>query len=275
MARRLATQKAASFGAHAQACENERVLGFRLFENPLYFGVVGTLCGVLGFRLGWRSGSRFALPLLQGLFGFFAFAIAWRVVGAIFGVLAVGGWAIGTTLYSIHLFKKQRDRIDERVLRARAYRESMFAWLRSGRGPESQPLITARTHLMELLLYLAAATLTANLLSIVMGAILLNHMNAYVSVLLLSARRKWTVRLLAWNSWSVVRVGAYIMLGSASAAPLAGWFGYPASLTRVRWLLYMGGIGVVLDLVLKLLLSRSCGRLLAGAVELGPSPDAT
>ncbi len=69
-------------------------------------------------------------------------------------------------------------------------------------------------------------------------------------------------------------MSAYILLGSACAAPLLSWFGYPASMAQIRWLLAVGGIGVVLDLVLELLLSRSSGQLLAAAVELGPRPGA-
>ena len=73
---------------------------------------------------------------------------------------------------------------------------------------------------------------------------------------------------MAWNSWSVVRVLAYVVLGAACAAPLAGLLGYPADPLEIRRLLQLGGIGVALDLVLKLLLSRPCGRLLAAAVDL-------
>ena len=245
-------------------------MGAGLVQNPLYHCVLGLLCGFVGFRLGWRTGQRIALPTVQGLLGFLAFAASWRAGGPFFGTLAVGGWAVGTSLISIPVFKSERQRIDEIVVRARAYRESMLAWLRSGRGPEAEPLATARAHLWELGLYLLAAVISANLLSLVLGAVLLNYMNAYVAALLLAARDRWRVRLLAWNSWILVRVAAYVLLGSACAAPLAGYLGHPAPGWQVRWLLAVGGMGVALDLVLKLLLSRSCGRLLAGALDLGP-----
>jgi len=87
--------------------------------------------------------------------------------------------------------------------------------------------------------------------------------------LLSSATRPWTVRLLAWNSWSIVRVVAYVMLGAACATPLATRLGYPGDPAEVRLLLQLGGIGVALDLVLKLVLSRPCGRMLGLAVDPG------
>lgn len=239
----------------------------RIFDTPYYYALLGLLCGAVGFRLGWRLGNRFLLPVVQGLLGFLAFYVTWRVHGAALAALAVGGWALGGTLFALATFRGRTAEVDHRILRARTYRDEMLQWLRSGRGPESRPLRTARHHLWELALYLAAAAATANLLGIMMGAVLLNQMNAYVSGLLEAARRRWTVRLLAWNSWSLIRVAAYVMLGSACAAPLARVAGMPADAGQVRWLIVAGGVGVLLDLTLKLLLSRPCGRALAGAID--------
>jgi len=235
----------------------------------VYYVVLGLLCGIVGFRLGWRAGIRFALPAIQGLLGFVAFATAWRMAGPLVAALAVGGWALGSTFTGIPAFRGQPEQADRLVLGASRYREEMLGWLRTGRGPESRPLATLRAHLVELLLYLAAALASANLLSIVMGAALLNRMNVYVAALLAAARRPWTVRLLAWNVWSIVRVAAYVLLGSACAAPLAGLAGFPARREPVFLLVLLGGAGVAADLVLKLALSRPCGRALSGALDRG------
>jgi len=245
----------------------------QLIGTPLYFVLFGLLCGAIGFRFGWRTGNRFGLPLIQGLFGFLAFASAWRFDGAFAGTQAVLGWAIGASAAAIGTFKREPDDVDRRVLRAKQYREMMFDWLRTGRGPESTPLKTAGDHLRELVLYVAAAVLTANFLALVMGAVLLNYMNAYVAVLLRAARDPWTVRLLSWNSWSIVRVVAYVALGSASAAPIATWLGFPAHPLELRWLWILGGTGVVLDLILKLVLSRPCGRRLGSSLGMRHSSD--
>jgi hypothetical protein len=240
----------------------------RLLESPLYFPALGLLCGVVGFRLGWRTGQRLLLPLVQSLPAALIFVAAWRVRGALAAALTVGGWAVGCTLSSLVAFVADPRRADRQVLWAEPYRASMLDWLRSGRGPESRPLATAAAHLRELALYLLAALVSANLLGIVMGAVLLNYMNAYVVRLLLAARRGWLVWLLAWNVWSVVRVAAYVALGSACAAPLMGWLGYPAHPGEIRGLLAWGLAGVAADLALKLALSRPWGRWLGGALDL-------
>jgi len=239
----------------------------QLLHSPAYYVVLGLLCGIVGFRLGWRGGIRFALPVIQGLLGFVAFATGWRMAGPQVAALAVAGWALGSSVVGIPAFRRWPDEADRRVLGASRYREEMLEWLRTGRGPESRPLATARAHLVELLVYCVAALASANLLSIVMGAALLNRMNVYVGALLAAARRRWTVRLLAWNVWSLVRVASYVALGSACAAPLAALSGFPARNEPVFLLLALGGSGVVIDLALKLLLSRPCGRALSAALD--------
>jgi hypothetical protein len=93
-------------------------------------------------------------------------------------------------------------------------------------------------------------------------------MNAYVATLLRAAKRKSIVLLLAWNVWSVVRVAAYIAIGAAAAAPVLRFSGRRVATAEVRALAIAGAAGVVVDLVLKLSLSRRCGRALAAAVDL-------
>ena len=242
-------------------------------QSPLYFTALGLLCGVVGFRMGWRLRSVAMLPVVQGLLGFFAFASAWRVDGALDGSLAVVGWAVGGSAVSLYIFAREPGEIDTRVLRARPYRDEMFGWIRSGKGPESRPWSTAGRHTLELAAYGLAAVISANLLSLIMGAILLNYMNAYVSRLWGVAHRRRTVWLLGWNVWSIVRVLAYIALGSAAATPVARVAGYPPRDNEVTALLIGATAGVIVDLILKLILSRPCGRKLAAAVDFSSEFD--
>lgn len=233
-----------------------------------YVLLLGLLCGWMGFRLGWRSGNRIVLPLLQGGMGFLAFLYAWTFVSPFAASLAVGGWAIGTTLPAIATFRRHPVETDARVIRAPAYRAEMLRWLSTGIGPETQPRRTALAHLRELAVYLVAAAATANAGGMALGAVLLNYMNAYVARLLTAARRPWTVRLLAWNVWSLVRVAGYVVLGTACAAPLLRLSGKPGDPGEIRALALAGAVAVLLDLLLKLLLSPVAGPRLAAAVDL-------
>jgi spore maturation protein SpmB len=76
------------------------------------------------------------------------------------------------------------------------------------------------------------------------------------------------VLLLAWNVWSVVRVAAYVLIGAAAAAPVLRLAGWRVDAAALRILAVSGAIGVVVDLVLKLALSPTCGRLLASVIDI-------
>jgi hypothetical protein len=240
---------------------------------PPYFLAFAFLCGAVGFRMGWRTGSRWALPVLQGALGWVAFVIAWSFVGAFWAAASAGAWALGVTLASIYVFLGHPRETDARVIRAKEYRKAMLVWLETGIGPEARPLATAAQHARELIWYVASAIFTANFASLVMGAVLLNYMNAYVATLLRAATRTLRVASLAWNVWSVVRVAAYLALGAAAAGPVLRLLGQPVTRPPLRVLAIAGAAGVVLDLVLKLALSRSCGRLLAASVDLAAARE--
>jgi len=236
--------------------------------TPPYFLVFAFLCGIAGFRIGWRIGGRLALPAAQAVLGWVAFLLTWTVVGAGWAAVAVLLWVLGTSLVSIYVFLGRPKETDERVIRAASYRASMLVWLETGAGPQSRPVGTAREHLREAIWYTAAAIATANLASIAMGAILLNYMNAYVATLLRAATRTTTVLLLAWNVWSLVRVVSYVLIGAAASGPMLRLMEFPVDGDAARSLAFAGAAGVVLDLGLKLALSGPCGRRLAGAVDL-------
>jgi hypothetical protein len=236
--------------------------------TPPYFLVFAFLCGVVGFRVGWRIGHRVGLPLAQSALGWAAFLLAFEVVGLAWAAGAVGTWILGTTVASVYVFVGHPEETDARVIRAAPYRASMLAWLETGNGPEKRPVGTATAHLREAIWYTAAAIATANLGSIAMGALLLNQMNAYVATLIRAAKNTGRVLLLAWNIWSVVRVAAYAVIGAAAASPLLSFWGWRVDTSVARAMAASGAIGVAVDLLLKLALSRPCGRALAGAVDL-------
>lgn len=235
--------------------------------TPAYFLIFGFLCGITGFRLGWRIGSRIALPLIQGAFGWVAFLLAWSTVGPCWAAASVGSWALGTAVSSITTFYGRPGETDARVIRAAPYRASMLLWIESGRLEGRAPETVMR-HLREAVWYTAAAVATANLGSIAMGAVLLNYMNAYVATLLRAAKRGTTVLLLGWNVWSVVRVAAYVLIGAAASAPVLRLSGWRVDASAVSVLAIAGAVALVGDLVLKLALSRRCAHALASAIDL-------
>ena len=152
-----------------------------------------------------------------------AFASSWRVAGPLFAAAAVVGWAAGTTLTSIYTFRTEAHAVDGMVFRAAEYRAAMRRWLDSGRGFPAGSTIVA--HVRELAIYLVAAVATANLLGLLMGAVLLNFMNAWVASVLGAARGAGTVTraepLTTIDPLApMVTAASVTSLASASIAPL-------------------------------------------------------
>jgi len=233
-----------------------------------YFLVFSFLCGVVGFRMGWRTRSRIGLPLVQGVLGWAAYLAAASFLGAGWAAAAVGAWALGTTIASVYVFFRSPGDTDARVLRAQPYRETMLAWLESGGRQEPHPFQTLGRHGRELIWYAAAAVLTANLAAIVMGAILLNSMNAYVATIVRASIRPVRTAALAWSVWSVVRVAAYIAIGAAGGSVILRLLRFRVEEATVRALALGGVAGAAADVVLKLALSRPLGRALAASIDL-------
>jgi hypothetical protein len=236
--------------------------------TPAYFVIFGFVSGIAGFRVGWRTGNRIALPLVQTMLGWVGFLIAWMIVGPFWAAMTVLAWAAGTSVASIYVFHRHPKETDARVIRAVAYREAMLAWLKTGDGPEKQASTTVTQHAREAIWYTAAAVASANVASIAMGAVLLNYMNAYVATMLRAATSTGVVVMLGWNVWSVIRVVAYVLIGAAGAYPILTLAHRGGDAAAAGRLAALGAVGIVVDVVLKLVLSRPCGRLLARAVDL-------
>ena len=176
----------------------------RLLDTPAYFLFLGLICGLFGSRMGWRLGQRHLFALIQGLLGFLAFAGAWRVTGPGAAALALGGWAVGVTTFDLFAFRGRQETVDRLVLKAWA------------QGPASRPLRAVVAHLRRVVVFVFLASLTANLASIVFGALMLNAMNAWVAGLWGRAGDQQVVRLLGLSAY-LLRVVAYILLGTAAA----------------------------------------------------------
>jgi hypothetical protein len=104
------------------------------------------------------------------------------------------------------------------------------------------------------------------LLSLVLGAALLNYMNYYVAVLIRRSGNNQRVILMAWNPWSVIRVLGYLYLGIVVSTP-ALWLLIPVP-WRLSLLLLLPGIACVLiDLVLKITLSKTWSSRLQARLQ--------
>ena len=107
-------------------------------------------------------------------------------------------------------------------------------------------------HLRDLALFLALSIGTASLLSMMMGAALMNYMSFYVGSLMTQAESVPGILLFGWPLYSLIRVVAFVMLGVVLAEPiLHRLLPYRFAWSDLRPWLIGAGIGIGLDVTIK------------------------
>ncbi len=224
-------------------------------QTTLLLGAGASLTTALGFLIG----IPWLLPILGGVVPFILFlprirgrrygaAVAWVLVWAIWQSLAVG---VAVTMFP--------ERAAEVVLRGPAYTEEMLHWIRTGEGPEGSPRLYLPIHLRHYLAFCILSVLSLGGLGLVLGTVLLNYMNYYVTELVRVSAEPSIAALFGWPIWAVMRVVGFVVTGAAMAG--LGWQGYLRVRGRsdsIRFpvrVLVVGFALVAMDAILKALLA--------------------
>jgi hypothetical protein len=201
----------------------------------------------------WIS-SRAGMLVLPAISVFYPFIREARI-SFLNGFLILLFWTLLLSLVVSYLSFKQPQPMQNIIWRSREYAEGMFRWIETAELPEGSATQVLLFHLRQTLLYCAVALFTANFLALLLGAGLLNYMNYYVASFARRSSIPPIAFFLAWNPWSVVRVLSFLWLGMVVSAPSL------AVLVPIPWkislkLVAPAVIGLILDVVLKLSLSR-------------------
>jgi hypothetical protein len=211
-------------------------------------------------------GGSWALPLLAPLPLYPAFAS--HVREARYGrawALAMA-WATLLSTGVIALVLLRPGLAERGILNGPAYRRQMSGWILTGTGKEVSPAQFVPEHLLHLGAFLLLTLLSAGFLGLVLGAFLTSYMSFFVGSFAAASARPALGALAAWVPWSVVRVMAFVLLGTLLARPLLVRRRWPFG-RREAWLFALAFAGIVTDLVMKTLLAPWWGKLLQGMLQ--------
>ena len=154
------------------------------------------------------------------------------------------------------------------VLNGTAYRDEMFAFIRSGAGRESDPSRFLPQHLVHFTAFSVLAAGSGGLFGIVLGAVLVGYMSYYVGALAAAGGAPGIALLCGWAPWAILRVVGFVIVGMGVSEPvlfglhrrLAGGAGIPRTSYR-SWYI-VAGLLLIGDAVLKLFLAPAWAALL-------------
>lgn len=222
------------------------------------------LATALSYPIGLALGSPWLLPVLNTAPGYLLMAAKLRAGDRRGAVIAVLLWAGTLAVCGTLSFAFWPNDPASSVLNGPAYKAEMFGWICTGAGSEGDWRLFLPQHVLHLVAFVVLSLATASVCSILLGAVLMNHMAFYVASLARAGVPAGAVLLLGWQPWAVCRVAAFCILGSVLAVPLLrrALPGRYAELASARPYVLAAAVGIAADWLLKAALAPSWGLAL-------------
>jgi hypothetical protein len=227
----------------------------KILHTPLLY--VYLFAGVvISVALGFYLSSKILLPVFQVAVSYpvlFFLLAEDRRNRAFAGMLF---WAFCLAVITIQACIHFPERAGASILHGQTYVQEMFHWIRTGEGAEGNPMLFIPQHLLHFAVFCLLSALTASLLSLLMGAVLMNYMSYYVAAVIRSSTDVFTASLMGWHPWAIVRVISYVMLGVILAEPLiCKIVKKDYEYERVRPFFWAAITGIALDILMKALMA--------------------
>jgi hypothetical protein len=227
----------------------------------------------LGWLLAILVGQKVFLPIITALliYPIFANRVMQGRLGAAAGWAMV--WALAMTVAGIlftilwpRLFTGEwAGRVDAAVERGGDYTKSMFVWIATGVGAESDPSRFIPVHLRNLGMFSLASIISGGALGLAFGAVQLNLMNFYVGMFTAYSHQPLLAAFLAWPPYAVMRVVGYILLATGFSTPAICWATKKCIPWKKAWRFFGMGLALVLlDILLKWLVAPLWREILIG-----------
>jgi hypothetical protein len=206
-------------------------------------------------------GGRLLLPLTVPLTVYPAFARRVRQ-GDHFGAWRLGLlWAALLSAGVIFFVLHWPEAAGRGILYGEPYRREMFGWIATGRAPENDWHQFVPQHLLHLGIFLVLTWVSGGYLGLALGAALVGYMSYFVGSYAAVVSHPGLGALAAWVPWSVVRVLAFVLIGSLFGRPLLARRPWPFTTLEYR-LMLLAASGLVADIVIKALLAPGYGLFL-------------
>ena len=239
----------------------------RRFLPVLLPALLAPVAVFLAFALGFAApaAGRAALPILATLAIYPVFArlvMAGRRGAAIAAALL---WAASLSVSLISHTARDPEAAGHGVLMGPTYRDEMFQYVASGEGRESDPRRFIPQHLLHAGIFAVATLLSGGLLGLAMGTVLVGYMSYYVGALA-AGPHPFTAGLLGWPPWAILRVAAFVLLGTVLARPLLlrlrGLRNEPLFAPADRRIAIIGVALLLADILLKSIFATTWATLL-------------
>lgn len=206
-------------------------------------------------------GGKWAFPLAAPLTLWFAFRERVRE-GDDYRAWTLGiVWAFLLSVGVIVLVLWLPDAARAGILHGETYRQEMFGWIATGVGKESDPATFIPQHLLHLAIFLVLTWVSGGYLGLALGAALVAYMSYFVGSYAAASGHPFLGSVAAWVPWSVLRVCAFVLLGTLFSRPLLVRRLWPFGRREYR-LMALALSGIVADVVIKTLCAPSYGLFL-------------
>jgi hypothetical protein len=149
----------------------------------------------------------------------------------------------------------------EGILNGEPYRQEMFDWVATGVGAENAWRQFLPVHLLHLGVFLLLTWASGGYLGLALGAALVGYMSYFVGCYAAASGHPFLGSVAAWVPWSVVRVFAFVLLGTLFSRPLLVRRIWPFERAEVR-LMALAASGILLDILLKATFAPAYGLFL-------------
>jgi hypothetical protein len=174
-------------------------------------------------------------------------------------------YVLWLTVIGLILMYYYPEKASNAILNGYSYWKEMLPWLQGSEAKESTPSQFIPEHLLHMGIVAISSLISAGMIALLFGTVLVNYMNYYVTQLMINSPTPLLMSVIGWHPWSICRVLSFITLGVVFAIPLVWMFNRKLVFNR-RTIILMILAAVcleVIDILLKIYLGNSWRDLLA------------